>query len=92
MELQKQIKIWKYLAWTAPFSALATLTVLYYFGWDEPMENVFSIGLVFFLSAAVFWWWWALENMLMLYKSLQISESKFLEIKSLFERIKKDLD
>lgn len=92
MELQKQIKIWKYFGWTAPFTALATLTVLYYFGWDNFMEKVFSIMLIFFLTTAVFWWWWALENMLILYKSLQTSENRFLEIKSLFERIKRDLD
>jgi len=57
---KKQVRWWAYAAWTLPFTALAVLVFLHFFGWDSVYDYAIVIGAVVFFSVGVFWWWWAI--------------------------------
>jgi hypothetical protein len=91
MRLEKQIKIWKYLAWTLPFTALATVSVLYYFEWEGFLQKFFLTILVGSITISTFWWWWVMDKILATTKKIQKSEQGFLTAKKLLQEIKKDI-
>lgn len=61
-----QVKWWAYAAWTLPFTALAGLGFLHFFGWTSIYDYAIVTGAVVFFSISVFWWWWAIFKIKML--------------------------
>ena len=91
MDIKRQIKIWKYIGLTFPFTTLATVIAFHFFGWEDNLTNFFSTILIGFVSVAVFWWWWTLEHMLRLVNALRESENKFKGLLGIINKFKKDL-
>ena len=91
MKLEKQIRVWKYLAKILPYSALATVSVVYYFGWDDVLNNVFSAILIGTITISVFWWWWIMNHLHKLAFNMINTDKNIQVVKGLFFSIKEDI-
>ena len=88
---QKQAILWKYAARTLPFAALAALVFEYFIGHEQLVDLTILIITVTFFSISVFWWWWAVDNFVILMKTMKQTDDHFNEVKENLKGIKKEL-
>jgi len=87
----KQANWWKYLAWSLPLIYLAGLFLLEIFGFKNIVSEVVVIGGIFFFCIAVIWWWWAIQNIITVLSSMQVTNKKLLDVIKELKFIRKDL-
>jgi hypothetical protein len=77
----KEAKYWAYAAWTAPFVALAALTIQHYIGLDSWLHaTVLGITCTFF-AFSVYWWWWALNRVVEILAAMKRNDEHFYDVK-----------
>ena len=91
MDVKKQAQLWKYAAWTAPFTALTIILGQIFLGFDS-LVNITSIIIVtVFITTSVFWWWWAVSKIVFMVRSAERVVQNFDKLSREIKEIKKDV-
>lgn len=91
MNIEKQARLWKYAAWTAPFVALAVLIGQILLGYDTLVKITTIAIVVLFITTSVFWWWWAISKLVDMVNVTERVIDNFNELKTEIKEIKKDV-
>lgn len=91
MNIEKQARLWKYAAWTAPFVALAVLIGQILLGFDSLVKITTIAIVVLFITTSVFWWWWAISKLVDMVNATERVIDNFNELKTEIKEIKKDV-
>jgi len=75
----RQIKWWKYAAWTLPFVAVFLLLSSEILGSDWKAKVICGIITVFLL-VSVFWWWWCVDKIKIIFAYQKANELTFKEV------------
>lgn len=91
MKIDKQVKIWKWLASILPLTALAVISLVHFLGTDTYFK-ITVIVIVAGLSVTSFaWWWWAIDKIRAWFKLIGETQSALTEIKNDIKEVKKDV-
>jgi hypothetical protein len=91
MKIEQQAKLWRYAAWTSPFTALALLLGETLIGFNTLTHITSIIVVVAFITTSVFWWWWALSKLVRMLKTSEKIEQDFTLLIKELKEIKKDV-
>lgn len=88
---ERQVRAWKYAAWTLPFVALSAIVFVYFVGFHDWLDKTIVITATLFFAISVFWWWWALHTLVDVLKGLEAASKGLQSLKASIKDFKKYL-
>jgi len=88
---KKEVRWWRYAAWSLPFVALAGLIFFNLLGWDSAFEKALVIGSTIMFGISVFWWWWAIYKIFNFADMMGKTADRIDSIKKEFNNLKDSL-
>jgi amino acid transporter len=87
----KEVKIWDWFARIAPLTALAIISVCYFFEWNTALDLVLETITIIFFVVCFVWWYWAIYKIAITAKYIKSSQDKFKDLLSELRNFKKDV-
>jgi hypothetical protein len=88
---EKQVRLWKYAAWTLPFVALSAIVFIHFVGFNDWLDKTIVMTATLFFAISVFWWWWALHKLVDVLKGLEAASKGLQSLKASINDFKKYL-
>lgn len=85
----KEVEFWKILGLSLPISALFIITIAEIVGFKIWVDYLAYASVIVFFMGSAMWWWWAINRFKKIYKMLDDSEIKIINLKKQIKEEKK---